>query len=206
VPERRKPSPTPRQPSMGSSACPPSRKRLDRLTELTVKEAARGCCGSLVRCLGAGDGTRGAHRKARPAGRRSSFTPELWEKQADEPTADPAWRSRFAGRDPMAVRTCCACAAWRPRPFADPARLQPPYTGTAVSRLFDAGRDAWCDELRRVRDGSSTENSGYPPRTTRGISIGCPRQLGAAPRGVAARQCDRLGRLPRVDTTARGAV
>ena len=105
------------------------------LTELTIKEAARLL---RLRSFSASELVTAHVERIERLDRRVKaflrFTPELWEKQADE-----ADRKILRG-------------------------FKPPYTGTAVSRLFDAGAVMLgvtnCDEFAM---GSSTENSGYHP-------------------------------------------
>ncbi len=80
------------------------------------------------------------------------FTPELYEQQAEE--AD-----RKAIKDVLCVKGVETTAGSQIlRGF------KPPYTGTAVGRLFDEGAVMLgvtnCDEFAM---GSSTENSGYFP-------------------------------------------
>jgi aspartyl-tRNA(Asn)/glutamyl-tRNA(Gln) amidotransferase subunit A len=94
------------------------------------------------------------------------FTPEVWEKQAGEADrrlrqgdAPPLAGIPLAVKDVLCVRGVEATAGSKIlRGF------KPPYTGTAVDRLFDAGAVMIgvtnCDEFAM---GSSTENSGYFP-------------------------------------------
>jgi aspartyl-tRNA(Asn)/glutamyl-tRNA(Gln) amidotransferase subunit A len=94
------------------------------------------------------------------------FTPEVWEKQAGEADrrlrqgdAPPLAGIPLAVKDVLCVRGVEATAGSKIlRSF------KPPYTGTAVDRLFDAGAVMIgvtnCDEFAM---GSSTENSGYFP-------------------------------------------
>jgi aspartyl-tRNA(Asn)/glutamyl-tRNA(Gln) amidotransferase subunit A len=94
------------------------------------------------------------------------FTPEVWEKQAGEADrrlrqgdAPPLAGIPLAVKDVLCVRGVEATAGSKIlRGF------KPPYTGTAVGRLFDAGAVMIgvtnCDEFAM---GSSTENSGYFP-------------------------------------------
>ena len=94
------------------------------------------------------------------------FTPELWEKQADE--ADRRIRQGDAGPlagIPLAVKDVLCVRGVEATAGSQVLRgFKPPYTGTAVSRLFDAGAVMLgvtnCDEFAM---GSSTENSGYFP-------------------------------------------
>jgi aspartyl-tRNA(Asn)/glutamyl-tRNA(Gln) amidotransferase subunit A len=94
------------------------------------------------------------------------FTPELWERQAEDADA------RIKGGDmgplvgiPMAVKDVLCVRGVETTAGSQILRgFKPPYTGTAVSRLFDAGAVMLgvtnCDEFAM---GSSTENSGYHP-------------------------------------------
>jgi aspartyl-tRNA(Asn)/glutamyl-tRNA(Gln) amidotransferase subunit A len=94
------------------------------------------------------------------------FTPDLWERQAEDADA------RINGGDmgplvgiPMAVKDVLCVRGVETTAGSQILRgFKPPYTGTAVSRLFDAGAVMLgvtnCDEFAM---GSSTENSGYHP-------------------------------------------
>ncbi|HKV88201.1 MAG TPA: Asp-tRNA(Asn)/Glu-tRNA(Gln) amidotransferase subunit GatA [Candidatus Dormibacteraeota bacterium] len=94
------------------------------------------------------------------------FTPELWEKQAGE--ADRRIRDGTAGPltgIPIAVKDVLCVKGVETTAGSKILRgFRSPYTGTAVSRLFDAGAVMLgvtnCDEFAM---GSSTENSGYFP-------------------------------------------
>ena len=94
------------------------------------------------------------------------FTPEVWEKQADE--ADRKIRSGEAGPlagIPLAVKDVLCVRGVETTAGSQILRgFKPPYTATAVQRLFDAGAVMLgvtnCDEFAM---GSSTENSGYFP-------------------------------------------
>jgi len=94
------------------------------------------------------------------------FTPEVWEKQADE--ADRRIRAGQAGPltgIPIAVKDVLCVKGIETTAGSKILRgFKPPYTGTAVQRLFDAGAVLVgvtnCDEFAM---GSSTENSGYWP-------------------------------------------
>jgi aspartyl-tRNA(Asn)/glutamyl-tRNA(Gln) amidotransferase subunit A len=94
------------------------------------------------------------------------FTPELWEKQAEE--ADARINNGDMGPlvgIPMAVKDVLCVRGVETTAGSQILRgFRPPYTGTAVSRLFDAGAVMLgvtnCDEFAM---GSSTENSGYHP-------------------------------------------
>jgi aspartyl-tRNA(Asn)/glutamyl-tRNA(Gln) amidotransferase subunit A len=94
------------------------------------------------------------------------FTPEVWEKQAGEADrrlrhgdAPPLAGIPLAVKDVLCVRGVEATAGSKIL-----QGFKPPYTGTAVDRLFDAGAVMLgvtnCDEFAM---GSSTENSGYFP-------------------------------------------
>ena len=94
------------------------------------------------------------------------FTPEVWEKQAGE--ADRKIRSGEAGPlagIPLAVKDVLCVRGVETTAGSQILRgFKPPYTATAVQRLFDAGAVMLgvtnCDEFAM---GSSTENSGYFP-------------------------------------------
>jgi len=94
------------------------------------------------------------------------FTPELWEKQAE--AADARISSGDMGPlvgIPMAVKDVLCVRGVETTAGSQILRgFRPPYTGTAASRLFDAGAVMLgvtnCDEFAM---GSSTENSGYHP-------------------------------------------
>src|SRR2546425_739667 len=94
------------------------------------------------------------------------FTPEVWERQADE--ADRRIRQGDApplAGIPMAVKDVLCVRGVETTAGSQILRgFKPPYTATAVSRLFDAGAVMLgvtnCDEFAM---GSSTENSGYFP-------------------------------------------
>jgi aspartyl-tRNA(Asn)/glutamyl-tRNA(Gln) amidotransferase subunit A len=94
------------------------------------------------------------------------FTPELWEKQAED--ADARINNGDMGPlvgIPMAVKDVLCVRGVETTAGSQILRgFKPPYTGTAVSRLFDAGAVMLgvtnCDEFAM---GSSTENSGYHP-------------------------------------------
>jgi aspartyl-tRNA(Asn)/glutamyl-tRNA(Gln) amidotransferase subunit A len=94
------------------------------------------------------------------------FTPELWEKQAEE--ADRQLRNKEGGLltgIPLAVKDVLCVKGIETTAGSQILRgFRPPYTGTAVSRLFEAGAVMIgvtnCDEFAM---GSSTENSGYFP-------------------------------------------
>ena len=94
------------------------------------------------------------------------FTPELYEKQADE--ADEKLARGEGGPltgIPMAVKDVLCVKGVETTAGSQILRgFKSPYTSTAVSRLFDAGAVMLgvtnCDEFAM---GSSTENSGYFP-------------------------------------------
>jgi aspartyl-tRNA(Asn)/glutamyl-tRNA(Gln) amidotransferase subunit A len=94
------------------------------------------------------------------------FTPELYEKQAEE--ADRKLKRKEGGPltgIPVAVKDVLCVKGVETTAGSQILRgFKPPYTGTAVSRLFDAGAVMLgvtnCDEFAM---GSSTENSGYFP-------------------------------------------
>ncbi|MEO8745273.1 MAG: Asp-tRNA(Asn)/Glu-tRNA(Gln) amidotransferase subunit GatA [Candidatus Dormiibacterota bacterium] len=94
------------------------------------------------------------------------FTPELWEKQADE--ADEVLRRGGGGLltgIPLAVKDVLCVRGVEATAGSQILRgFRPPYTGTAVQRLLDAGAVMLgvtnCDEFAM---GSSTENSSYHP-------------------------------------------
>ena len=94
------------------------------------------------------------------------FTPEVWEKQAEEADrrirqgdAPPLAGIPIAVKDVLCVRGVETTAGSQIL-----GGFKPPYTATAVARLFDAGAVMLgvtnCDEFAM---GSSTENSGYFP-------------------------------------------
>ena len=139
----------------------------DDLTELTIKEAAR-----LLRLgsISASDLiTAHVERIERLDPHIKAFlrlTPEVWEKQVEEAerriregNAPPLAGIPLAVKDVLCVRGVETTAGSQIlRGF------KPPYTGTAVARLFEAGAVMLgvtnCDEFAM---GSSTENSGYFP-------------------------------------------
>ena len=94
------------------------------------------------------------------------FTPELWEKQADE--ADEKLKRGEGGPltgIPVAIKDVLCVKGVETTAGSQILRgFKPPYTGTAVGRLFEAGAVMLgvtnCDEFAM---GSSTENSGYFP-------------------------------------------
>ena len=94
------------------------------------------------------------------------FTPELYEQQAEE--ADRKLKRGEGGPltgIPLAVKDVLCVRGVETTAGSQILRgFRPPYTGTAVSRLFEAGAVMLgvtnCDEFAM---GSSTENSGYFP-------------------------------------------
>ena len=94
------------------------------------------------------------------------FAPELWERQADE--ADRRLRQGDApplAGIPLAVKDVLCVRGVETTAGSQILRgYRPPYTATAVRRLFDAGAVMLgvtnCDEFAM---GSSTENSSYFP-------------------------------------------
>ena len=137
------------------------------LTELTIKEAAR-----LLRLRSFSSAelvTAHVERIEKVDHRVKAFlrfTPELWEKQAEQ--ADERIKNGDTGPlvgIPMAVKDVLCVRGVETTAGSQILRgFKPPYTGTAVSRLFDAGAVMLgvtnCDEFAM---GSSTENSGYHP-------------------------------------------
>jgi aspartyl-tRNA(Asn)/glutamyl-tRNA(Gln) amidotransferase subunit A len=94
------------------------------------------------------------------------FTPEMYERQADE--ADEKLKRGEGGPltgIPLAVKDVLSVRGVETTAGSQILRgFRPPYTGTAVGRLFEAGAVMLgvtnCDEFAM---GSSTENSGYFP-------------------------------------------
>ncbi len=139
----------------------------NELTELTIKEAAR-----LLRLhsISAAE-LLAAHVKRIERVDHNvkaflRFTPELWEQQADDADAKLRWGNAgpLAGI-PLAVKDVLCVRGVETTAGSQILRgFRPPYTGTAVSRLFNAGAVMLgmtnCDEFAM---GSSTENSGYHP-------------------------------------------
>jgi aspartyl-tRNA(Asn)/glutamyl-tRNA(Gln) amidotransferase subunit A len=137
------------------------------LTELTINEAARHL--RLGSFSAADLVTAHAERIERLDHQVKAFlrfTPELWEQQADE--ADRKLKAGEGGPltgIPMAVKDVLCVRGVETTAGSQILRgFRPPYTGTAVSRLFEAGAVMLgvtnCDEFAM---GSSTENSGYFP-------------------------------------------
>ncbi len=139
----------------------------DELTSLTIKEASR-----LLRLGSVSSAdlvTAHVQRIERVDPRVNAYlrlTQELWEKQADE--ADRKIRQGDAGPlcgIPIAIKDVLCVRGVETTAGSKILRgFRPPYTGTAVGRLFDAGAVMLgvtnCDEFAM---GSSTENSGYFP-------------------------------------------
>jgi aspartyl-tRNA(Asn)/glutamyl-tRNA(Gln) amidotransferase subunit A len=137
------------------------------LTELTIKDAARllrlGSISSaeLVTAHVARIERLDQHIKA-----FLRFTPELWEKQAVE--ADRRIKQGDApplAGIPVAIKDVLCVSGVETTAGSQILRgFKPPYTATAVARLFDAGAVMLgvtnCDEFAM---GSSTENSSYYP-------------------------------------------
>jgi len=137
------------------------------LTELTIKEAARQL---RLHSFSATELVTAHIERIERLDRRVKaflrFTPELWEKQAEAADA------RIMRGDlgplvgiPMAVKDVLCVRGVETTAGSQILRgFKPPYTGTAVSRLIDAGAVMLgvtnCDEFAM---GSSTENSGYHP-------------------------------------------
>jgi aspartyl-tRNA(Asn)/glutamyl-tRNA(Gln) amidotransferase subunit A len=140
---------------------------VSELTELTIQEAAR-----LLRLgsISAADLVTAHVERIENVDKQVKaylrFTPELWEKQAEE--ADARIKRGEAGPltgIPIAVKDVLCVRGVETTAGSQILRgFKPPYTGTAVSRLFDAGAVMIgvtnCDEFAM---GSSTENSGYFP-------------------------------------------
>ncbi len=137
------------------------------LTELTINEAARHLrLGSFSAADLVTAHVERIERLDHQVKAFLRFTPELWEKQADE--ADRKIKAGEGGPltgIPMAVKDVLCVRGVETTAGSKILRgFRPPYTGTAVSRLFDAGAVMLgvtnCDEFAM---GSSTENSGYFP-------------------------------------------
>jgi aspartyl-tRNA(Asn)/glutamyl-tRNA(Gln) amidotransferase subunit A len=139
----------------------------DNLTQLTIKDALRllrlGSISSADLVTAHVDRIERLDPKVKAYLR---FTPELWEKQADE--ADRKIRQGEGGPlvgIPMAVKDVLCVRGVETTAGSRILRgFRPPYTATAVQRLFDAGAVMIgvtnCDEFAM---GSSTENSSYFP-------------------------------------------
>jgi len=140
---------------------------MSELTELTIAEAAR-----LLRLHSISAAelvTAHVERIAKVDPLVKAFlraTPEMYEKQAE--AADEKLRRRDGGPltgIPLAVKDVLCVKGVETTAGSKILRgFKPPYTGTAVQRLFDAGAVMLgvtnCDEFAM---GSSTENSGYYP-------------------------------------------
>jgi aspartyl-tRNA(Asn)/glutamyl-tRNA(Gln) amidotransferase subunit A len=140
---------------------------MTELTELTITEAAR-----LLRLHSISATelvTAHVERIAKVDERVKAFlraTPELYEKQAEE--ADRKLSRQEGGPltgIPLAVKDVLCVKGVETTAGSQILRgFRPPYTGTAVARLFEAGAVMVgvtnCDEFAM---GSSTENSGYFP-------------------------------------------
>jgi aspartyl-tRNA(Asn)/glutamyl-tRNA(Gln) amidotransferase subunit A len=140
---------------------------MSELTELTIAEAAR-----LLRLHSISATelvTAHVEHIARVDSRVKAFlrfTPELYEKQAEE--ADRKLKREQGGLltgIPVAIKDVLCVRGVETTAGSQILRgFKPPYTGTAVSRLFDEGAVMLgvtnCDEFAM---GSSTENSGYFP-------------------------------------------
>jgi len=139
----------------------------DDLTQLTIKEASR-----LLRLgsISAADLVTAHVQRIERLDQHVKaflrFTPEVWEKQADEADrrlrqgdAPPLCGIPVAVKDVLCVRGVETTAGSQIL-----KGFRPPYTATAVARLFEAGAVMLgvtnCDEFAM---GSSTENSGYFP-------------------------------------------
>ena len=139
----------------------------DDLTQLTIKEASR-----LLRLgsISAADLVTAHVQRIERLDQHVKaflrFTPEVWEKQADEADrrlrqgdAPPLCGIPLAVKDVLCVRGVETTAGSQIL-----KGFRPPYTATAVARLFEAGAVMLgvtnCDEFAM---GSSTENSGYFP-------------------------------------------
>jgi aspartyl-tRNA(Asn)/glutamyl-tRNA(Gln) amidotransferase subunit A len=137
------------------------------LTELTIKEAGR-----LLRLhsISSAELVTAHMERIERIDRRVKaflrFTPELWERQAQE--ADERIRRGDTGAlvgIPMAVKDVLCVRGVETTAGSQILRgFRAPYTGTAASRLFAAGAVMLgvtnCDEFAM---GSSTENSSYHP-------------------------------------------
>jgi aspartyl-tRNA(Asn)/glutamyl-tRNA(Gln) amidotransferase subunit A len=137
------------------------------LTELTIREAARLL---RLRSFSAAELVTAHIDQIERLDRRVKaflrFTPELWEKQAEDADAriGNGDRGLLVGI-PMAVKDVLCVRGVETTAGSQILRgFKPPYTGTAMSRLFDAGAVMLgvtnCDEFAM---GSSTENSSYFP-------------------------------------------
>jgi aspartyl-tRNA(Asn)/glutamyl-tRNA(Gln) amidotransferase subunit A len=152
----------------------------DDLTRLTIKDAARHLrVGSFTAAELVTAHVERIERVDKEVRAFLRFTPEVWEKQAEE--ADRRIRQGDApplAGIPMAVKDVLCVKGVETTAGSQILRgFKPPYTATAVSRLFDAGAVMIgvtnCDEFAM---GSSTENSGYFPTRN-------PWDLGRVPGG-----------------------
>jgi aspartyl-tRNA(Asn)/glutamyl-tRNA(Gln) amidotransferase subunit A len=138
---------------------------LTELTELTIREAARLLrLGSVSAAELVTAHVERIERVDRSVKAFLRITPEIWERQAEQ--ADRKLKSGEAGPltgIPMAVKDVLCVRGVETTAGSKILRgFKPPYTGTAVARLFEAGAVMLgvtnCDEFAM---GSSTENSGY---------------------------------------------
>jgi aspartyl-tRNA(Asn)/glutamyl-tRNA(Gln) amidotransferase subunit A len=153
---------------------------MSNLTELTVSEAARLL---RLRSISAAELVTAHVQRIEQVDPLVKaflrFTPELYEKQADE--ADEKLARGEGGPltgIPMAVKDVLCVKGVETTAGSQILRgFRSPYTSTAVSRLFEAGAVMLgatnCDEFAM---GSSTENSGYFPTHN-------PRALDRVPGG-----------------------
>jgi aspartyl-tRNA(Asn)/glutamyl-tRNA(Gln) amidotransferase subunit A len=139
----------------------------DDLTRLTIKDAARHLrLGSFTAAELLTAHVKRIERVDPKVRAFLRFTPEVWERQVEE--ADRLLRQGDApplAGIPLAVKDVLCVKGVETTAGSQILRgFRPPYTGTAVSRLFDAGAVMIgvtnCDEFAM---GSSTENSGYFP-------------------------------------------
>jgi aspartyl-tRNA(Asn)/glutamyl-tRNA(Gln) amidotransferase subunit A len=139
----------------------------DELTQLTIKDAARLLrLGSISSADLVTAHVERIERLDKHVKAYLRFTPEIWERQARE--ADRQIREGNApplAGIPLAVKDVLCVRGVETTAGSQILRgFKPPYTATAVARLFDAGAVMLgvtnCDEFAM---GSSTENSGYFP-------------------------------------------
>ena len=152
----------------------------DDLTRLTIKDAARHLrLGSFTAAELVTAHVERIEQVDKQVRAFLRFTPEMWERQAKE--ADRRIRQGDApplAGIPMAVKDVLCVKGVETTAGSQILRgFKPPYTGTAVARLFEAGAVMIgvtnCDEFAM---GSSTENSGYFPTRN-------PWDLGRVPGG-----------------------
>jgi aspartyl-tRNA(Asn)/glutamyl-tRNA(Gln) amidotransferase subunit A len=152
----------------------------DDLTELTIKDAAKHLrVGSFTAAELIAAHVERIERVDPHVKAFLRFTPELYEKQAQE--ADRRLRQGDApplAGIPMAVKDVLCVEGVETTAGSQILRgFKPPYTSSAVARLFAAGAVMLgvtnCDEFAM---GSSTENSGYFPTRN-------PRDLQRVPGG-----------------------